>query len=93
MTYAAPRTSGDLASRAGQRVRWLAARSAAVLKVEAVWLAVEPLDMRSDNFRDAESTEIECRPAHLKEGLSVKASHLYDKVNDVCLRLTAECPL
>jgi len=74
-------------------VRWLAARSAAVIKVEAVWLAVEPLDMQSDNLRDSESTEIECRPAHLKEGLSVKASHLYDKVNDVCQRLTAECPL
>lgn len=87
MTYAASRRvraprrrehRGDVASRAGQQVRWLAARSAAVIKIETVWLAVEPLDMRSDNLRDAESTEIECRPAHLKEGLSVKASYLYD---------------
>ena len=45
----APRRDRDddhMAGVGGCRVRGLAARVAAVIRVEAVWLAVEPLDMR-----------------------------------------------
>ena len=36
-----------LAARGGGRLRGLDARAAAVIRVDAVWLAVEPLDMRA----------------------------------------------
>ena len=38
---------GELAKRSSSRVRRLAARVAAVIRIDAVWLAVEPLDMRA----------------------------------------------
>ena len=36
-----------MAWRGGRRVRRLAARVVAVIRIDAVWLAVEPVDMRA----------------------------------------------
>ena len=41
------RGEGRLAAGRGCRLRGLAARVAAVIRIDAVWLAVEPLDMRA----------------------------------------------
>src|ERR1019366_692982 len=46
----APRCGDDedhLAAVGGSRVRGMDARAAAVIRVDSVWLAIEPLDMRS----------------------------------------------
>jgi transposase len=48
--YTSPRSGGDkrhLANGRRQRERGLDARDPAVIRIDAVWLAVEPLDMRA----------------------------------------------
>src|SRR4051812_6309999 len=46
----APRSDrgvGDVAHRGSRAVRRLDARAAAVIRIDAMWLAVEPVDMRA----------------------------------------------
>src|SRR5438874_209290 len=36
-----------LADLGGRRLRWLAARTAAMIRIDALWLCTQPLDMRA----------------------------------------------